>query len=344
MKGRFLIRFAKIAAVAGAILTSSAAMAAPRVCVLVYERAGHPFSVQTKKIFASDANADVTVEAVPANLMDCMLGDYEEVILIAHAVEDPKNKKLISLGYFKPLSSDEVQQGIQDGELVPGSKPAGWELGQPLYQVEEFLPEIFRAIHDGLAAKRAAGQEISLKRIRWMSCLPKSVFKAYPEFKTILDEFNIALDVAPKQLLMSTIMRESVTGYDRLWLAESAQPDEAPSPDAWFFSYVDLKTFFVFETGSSVALHGRYRVKYKGIALGLSSRWTELFIQYKDVEGMEVGERRSVKGPRFDFSAGLLEDVEFDLLPFPKFGLPSDLNSAGLSLSLWADIEVERLY
>jgi hypothetical protein len=334
----------RLTVMAGAILTSSVAMASPRVCVLVYERAPHPFSVETKKIFAKDSDADVTVEAVPSNLMDCMLGDYEEIILIAHAVENPENKKQVSLGYFKPLSDEEVQAGIQDGELVPGSKPAGWQLGQPLYQLNEFLPEIFRAIHEGLDAKKAAGQEILLKRIRWMSCLPQSVFAAYPEFKQILDDYKIALDIAPKQILMSTIMRETVTGYDRLWLAESAQPDDAPSPDAWFFSYIDLKTFFFYETGSSIALHGRYQVRYKGLALGLSARWTELFIRYKDLEGMAIGEKRSIKGPRFDLSAGVGEDLELDVLPFPKLALPSDLNSAGLSLSLWADIEVERIY
>jgi hypothetical protein len=339
-----LFQFTVVHAFIAAVFLSNSALAASRVCVLVYERAPHPFSVETKKIFAQDSNADVTVEAVPSNLMDCMLGDYEEIILIAHAVENPTDKKQVSLGYFKTLSDDEVQAGLKDGELVPGTKPKGWQLGQPLYQLNEFLPEIFRAIHEGLDAKKAAGQPIALKRIRWMSCLPKSVFAAYPEFKEILDDYQIALDVAPKQVLMSTIMRENVTGYDRLWLAESAQPDEAPSDDAWFFSYIDLKTLLFFETGKAIALHGHYAIHYKGLAFGLATRWTELFIHYKDLEGMQIGETRKIKGPRFDFSAGLGEDLELDLLPFPKFTLPSDLNSAGLSLSLWADIAVERLY
>jgi hypothetical protein len=344
MLGWKLTMITRIVALAGAILTGSLANAAPRVCVLVYERAEHPFSVETKKVFSGDQNSDVTLEALPSNLMDCMLGDYEEIVLVAHAIEDPSNPRLVSLGYFKPLTQDEIQKGIQDGELIPGSKPEGWELGQPLYELDEFLPEIFRAIHAALIAKKKSGVNIPLKRIRWMSCLPDRVFAAYPELQEILDEFQIGIDVAPKQVLMSALMGEDVTGYDRLWLAESAQPDEAPSPDAWFFSYIDLNTLFVYEFGNSTALHGRYRIHYGGLAFGLSSRWSELFIRYKDLEGMQIGETRSIQGPRFDISAGIGEDLELDLLPFPGFGLPSDLNSAGLSLSVWADIEVERIY
>jgi hypothetical protein len=324
---------------ASAGTAAEGAEARPQVCILNYERLIHPITRELMKTFNSDPDSHLFTEAVPVDLMNCLLGNYREIILVAHAIEDPSQHDQVSLGYFTRYTDAEKQaleqQAVQQGVKIPD---------ETLYHLKAFLPQIFRTMHVALEQLRASGGVVSVKRIRWMSCLPEQVFAVYPEFKQILDEFGIGLDVAPKQVLMSALLGKSVTGFDRLWLAESAQQEESTAPNAWFFSYIDLKTIGVVESGDAVSLHGKYLIHFHGVALGLASRWTQLYIRYHDLDGMKVGETRSVRGPRLDISVGLGEDFELDVLPHVELGLPSDFNSAGISLGLWSDIEVERLF
>jgi hypothetical protein len=294
------------------------------VCVLDFDRDDDSMSLEVQKIFADIPQVHLIMGAVPLDLVACMTGDYEEVIVIAHAAEDPAQNDLVSLGYFKKTPALH-------------SEPA-------TYEFREFLPEVFRVIHLELLKQKNNGQEINLRRVRWMSCLPQKVFAAYPEFLQTLQEFQIPLDLAPEQKLMSALLGESVTGFDKLWLSDSAQPDPETTSQEWFFTYMDLKTYLVEQEGASFALHGRYRVRIRGLALGVGNRWTAIFIKYKDILGMRVGEIRNLLAPRLDLSMGLGEDIEFDVLPRFGLNLPTDFNSEGISLSFLSDIKIEKIY
>lgn len=192
---------------------------------------------------------------------------------------------------------------------------------------------------------RSLGRPAQLKQIRLMSCLPNQVLLAYPALTELISQNKITLDIAPEQVISSFLQDQQVTTLDQVWLAESAQSEEEKkSRPEWFYSYIDLNTIAVYRFGEGTALQGQYQVHVNGIALGIGSKWSMVFIRYDSLSGMAVGETRQIIYPEIDISAALWLNLQIDLLPVLTVQLPSEINSWGLSIGLASDIAVTKMY
>ena len=220
----------------------------------------------------------------------------------------------------------------------------GLDENYPLYDKKLFYNRIFSKSLDFLRAREQSGQDISLKSIRFMGCTPEEILLGHPPLKELISEFNLGLDIAPKQNLMSWMRDKDVTTIDKRWLEESAQFDSEEFDDEGFYAYIKLKTFLLRRSGSTKALRGKYEIKVKGLAMGFASKWSSVFIRYKDVEGMAIGEKRKIHLPQLDLQLALWMNAEIQLGRASTALGTSEINSLGVSLGLFELVEIERLY
>lgn len=214
----------------------------------------------------------------------------------------------------------------------------------PIYNKELFYNKVFSKSYAHLEKLKANKKKINLKNIRLMGCTPDEVLQGHKDLKRMIDDFNIGLDVAPKQRLMTLLKGKDVTTLDKDWLATSSQFDDETDEKDGFFAYVNLNTILVYRSGKAKALRGKYEVKVKGLALGLASKWSSVFIRFKDVEGMDVGEVRKINSVKLDLQLALWANVEFQLgRKVEAFGT-SEINSVGASIGLFESVKIKRIY
>lgn len=212
------------------------------------------------------------------------------------------------------------------------------------YDKKIFFNKIFSKSLDFLRSRKQNGQEIFLKNIRLMACTPQELLAAYPPFKALVSEFNLGLDIAPKHNIGSLIKGRYTTAIDKRWLKTSVQFDQEEINDDGFYTYIKLNTLFLYQYGKAKALRGKYRVKVKGLAMGLASKWSSIFIRYSEVAGMEIGEKRKINLPHLDLQLALLMNVEVQLGRKSKVLGTSEVNSLGTSVGFFKSVEIERIY
>lgn len=365
------------------VLSSTASIADPKVCMLNFERRIHPFTDTLHELVKGHEN-DVTLidEAAPTDLLDCVEKDYEEIIIVAHILHMDEEGDRVNLGYFKPMKEPDrsaylakarvsIREARDDYKLKAeqcykrvGSKPINQipcnglqskykqmrtqlefvrSMGQdyPVYGMPRpFLSIIFKRIQDVLAEKSKNGP-IALKQIRFLNCDPDKILKRYPEFNSILKDYNIRLDISPAQQLMSLINGTRVSTLDPNWIEESLQSETAGK---WAFAYVPLTTVGVYRWGERVIMKGKYKVSISGMALGLSEKWSLVYFPKEKLEGLSVGEEREFLMPHLDFSAAFWMNFEVGISPKPKFQAPTEINSIGAEVGVFSNITVKRLY
>jgi hypothetical protein len=120
------------------------------VCVLNYERKIHPMTHELEKIFANDPKAKLTSEAVPIDLLKCLQDGAEEVIIFAHALEDPSDANNVRLGYFSALSTPADKQAFADTQLKI--------VDAQLASEQAWLAAVIKADNDYYAHHRSIGK------------------------------------------------------------------------------------------------------------------------------------------------------------------------------------------
>lgn len=241
------------------LLASQVGLAAPKLCVLNFERAGYPIAKVVDSVFEKSAAEDsagvrLKDEAVPVDFLNCIKERFSEIVVIAHAVKVTYPTPTVVLGYYVRLPAEEVKGYIAAGkteliselseEYVRDPLPFSpkdpdsaarqkdlsdeisyldqWDVDKkPLHRIAQFLPKIFELIRVELAKQAASSQGIGLKRLRWMSCMPENIFDAYPDLKKAISVNSIALDIAPASAVFSFLEGFTVTQPDRSWLEES---------------------------------------------------------------------------------------------------------------------------
>ncbi|HLD73880.1 MAG TPA: hypothetical protein VJB34_03160 [Bdellovibrionota bacterium] len=299
------------------------------ICVLGYERPFHPYSTKLEQLFANRENILLINQALPKDFLTCLDENPREIIILAHALEMKIDSHRYNLAYFKKLTDQE----IEEYHLKPN---------QEYWVPKPFLSRIFQKAKTMLAQKEERGEEIRLKRIRLVSCVPEVILQRYEDLNFVVEHYGIHIDASPKQELMSALNGKTVTQLDYFWLGESIQFDDGISE--YFFTYLNLTTIVLYRYGSSETLRGQYRVKINGLAAGLSSKWSLLAIPYSKVRDLEIGESRSFLTPHLDVSAALWLNLEVDVWPLPNIQLPSETNSLGVSVGLFSHVTITRLY
>lgn len=214
----------------------------------------------------------------------------------------------------------------------------------PVYGDRIFYNKIFSLAYDYLKTMKDNSQHNELKSIRLMGCTPDKIMIGHPRLKALIDDFKISLDVAPKQNLMSLIKGKDVTTMDKRWLAMSGQFDSETLEDDGFYTYLKLNTIIGYRYGSASALEGKYSLKIKGVALGLASKWSTVYIKYSDLEGMGVGERRKIVLPQLDLQVAFWANGELQLGRNSIFLGTSEINSVGASVGILQVVTIERIY
>jgi hypothetical protein len=304
------------------LLFEMSAFASSKVCVLGYERKEHPFSKTLKELFLSNPSTHLIVEAKPKDFLDCITSDFSEIVMVVHTLSDVEGN--LKFGYYS-------QEGLEQN-------------GRQLYATKSFMNQTFKLARLYLQNKVMNGQQVQLKEIRLLTCDPFGVIKSYPDFQILLTEYKIFLDTSPKQELVSFFSGHRASTVDSAWLSESLLPFGPSLDNEYFYSYLELSTYLLYREGQSTALHGKYKIKLKGLAFGLSSKWSLLFIKYADVANLEVGQSKSIVTPHLDLSAAIWLNIEVGLAPVPKIQLPSEINSLGASLGVLSSIEIKRIY
>lgn len=317
------------------------------VCVLVFEAPDHPIS-QFAARFVSHQNKvaaegfdqkqmiDLTIAAKPSDLFRCIRERHSEIMFISHYLVMSESKEpgkaRRAFTWFKPLP-------IAEGE----TESAG-------YGLQAIPPQVFRRARKLIQQTKESNPNYSLKSFRILSCDTEDLLAKYTSLRDLIEENQIQLDVGPNNSVMSWLMGQTVSGFDPVWFAQSLQY-ESNRVDS-FYTYINLKTYGVLRAGQSAhALRGQYKVSVKGLAFGAGSEWTALHIPYKEVQGMKVGETRTVLSYHLDLSAALAglrarfnpeyRNGKFYLLPETMF---NEMNSVGFSLGLVDEVEITRNY
>jgi hypothetical protein len=227
-----------------------------KVCVINFER---PESGVTKIVENALLGHDgVTIYslATPMDFLNCIKNDSTEIVIIGHAIITPDNqdgKKPVNLGYFRNLEGEErekarssiiselskeitdlernnfVDDGIGQENLTPITKKIRdlkdtrkqyieFRDDQPYYVIRPVLKNIMVLAQEELSKK--AGP-IQLKKIRLMSCLSDQVMAEYDDFRQLIEENNIELDIAPTNKFLSFFKGMNVSTPDPNWLKES---------------------------------------------------------------------------------------------------------------------------
>lgn len=205
-----MIRSRRYFAILATLLTLSvgrSATATEKVCVLNFERPEHGITKVLSTVFSRAPDTEVRNLATPNDLLDCIRGGSEEIVVVAHALQDPNNpgdNSPVNLAYFREAEPGEV------------TNP---EPSQTAYVMRTFLPRAMQRIRAELQAQTQAGR-LQLKKLRWMSCMPQKVFATYREFGLAMQENSIAVDFAPKNELMSLVYGEDMVSPDLEWLTK----------------------------------------------------------------------------------------------------------------------------
>jgi hypothetical protein len=176
-----------------------AALTAPEICVLMYERQNHPMTKAVLDIYQNYSKASVKTEAVPLDFVRCISQGAREIVIVAHAIEI-KDPKEIRLGYFF-------------------RSPDAFQTPKPAYKLGFFLDHVFQIAEQTLSEQEASGQKRLLK-IRMMACDPVDVFRAYPSLQKLLSDHQVELDTAPISRFLSKFHDVPVTGFNKAWLAK----------------------------------------------------------------------------------------------------------------------------
>lgn len=225
------------------------AAAADNVCVLLYERAAHPFTKHVHKVFDSHSSVRIVEEALPIDIVKCIADQFDEIVIIAHSVQMGEGSEHVTMGYFRQLEGEEktenltkkidlLQYQLEQLKLAKTSKQDNklnakinqkqrqirkWTTmspEKPLYVLRPFVNRIFEAARDELD-KQAQSGGIALKKIRLVACDTEAIVNQYPAFKEIVDSFSIELDIAPKNRFLSWLKRRPVSSLNKSWLRES---------------------------------------------------------------------------------------------------------------------------
>ncbi len=214
----------------------------------------------------------------------------------------------------------------------------------PTYKPSLFYNRPFILAKKFLAEEKTQNASVRLKSLRLLGCSPKEVLKGHPPLAELLKDNSITLDTAPKQNISSWLKGRYVTTLDPTWVKESAQFNDPENNDDSFFAYIKLKTYGVYRTGSTTALRGKYKISIKGAALGLSHKWSRVYIYYREVENLKVGETLIINRPQLDFSLALWLNAEVQVTSRLRAFGPSEINSLGASMGAYQAIKVKRLY
>ena len=239
------------------ILLASFSGVAKNTCVLFFERPEHPFFEPMQNIFANQQKVDFIPLAQPLDFLKCVEAGAQEILIVAHAFEVKLDDRSFSkLGFFIPLERERsenlksqtiqnLQQSLQEirrteicrrpmnGKgpyrctqrqairralrIVDNTKE-GDQMYQLLFGYEKglFLNRPFE-----LALKWMRSNKGLLKKIRWMSCDPNKVISSYPALKDLVEEFQIEMDVAPRNWFLSQFSEVDVTSFDEDWIKQS---------------------------------------------------------------------------------------------------------------------------
>lgn len=207
-----------------------------KVCVLAFERRIHPIAKGVEKIFRHAIDTRVIIEATPKDLYKCLEDDFEEIVLVSHALQMDQTKQNVNLGYYVEKMGAEREVFIQSTiesihkELATAKKtkklnkllrryqnlPADYPLyGTPAIVLNRALEKAEKII-----AGKFANNKLKLKKFRTMTCFRNQVRERYAFF-TNLEKYGIELDQAPTNRLLSFIQGKPVTNFKVRWIKRS---------------------------------------------------------------------------------------------------------------------------
>ena len=220
-----------------------------RICIVGFERRDFPVSLGLKKIFKDRRHVDLFLEAGPRELENCLREDYDEIILVTHAILADGDENRVSLGYFQELKGVErrefidaninlVKVSISDLETSIYDRytiKKQWDLKRlrkllkrieetpdnfPLYSSPQILfSRYFEHLSTIVESKFATG-DLKLKKFRLMTCARDLILQKYPFFNGLVD-LGVELDVAPASRVASFFKGRQVTNFNGPWIMKS---------------------------------------------------------------------------------------------------------------------------
>ena len=130
--------------------TSVAGAAGTRLCVVDFQTRAHPISKELTKIFGQRPDAKLFIEAQPSDLVECLSGDYEEVILVGHTGIMDETQEHINLTYFEELTGSDRAEFLASEKiraqtaLARFEEKLRWERAQRSRERGNYFPKEMR--------------------------------------------------------------------------------------------------------------------------------------------------------------------------------------------------------
>lgn len=216
------------------------------LCVLAFEKRINPIAQATQRVFKNSQKTRVVLDATPKDLRDCLKDNFEEIVLIIHAMDMDETRVHVNLGYFREFKGLERDNYIElnlskinsEIEVLQSdartNSRAIKKLEQshsnlenlsptyPLYsQPQIIFNRFFETIEKEIIEKKNAG-DLKLKKVRLMSCAKELIYGRYPFFSN-LESHGIEFEAAPASRLWSRVKGKSVTQFSAKWLRSSVR-------------------------------------------------------------------------------------------------------------------------
>ena len=252
-----------------------------------------------------------------ANLEECLLGDYDEVVFIAHS-------------QFFDANNDGVKKPYiiyKDESIMKKNRPFSDR-------------KIFKKL---LEKAKANPQKPSSRTLRVLVCDFEKALLNYPNLRELIPILGFEVDLAP----LARVPLRKIRVFDISWLTESfidLSSDE--NPDASFV--VPFTGLILGYGGSRKVLGGRFRITIKGIGPAAIASYMPIQIPKKFLREMKPGDIISdtsfIRTPEihlFNTISG-----RDDINPWAVLAKSSDYTEyekLGLLLPLVESVKIERL-
>ena len=290
----------------------------PSICVIDFTKPHETNSLVVEGLFEHEERVSYHKGATPEDLTNCLLGDFHEVLIVAHAYSYTRHSPVVSIS--NPISSK------------TNARITYWDPEKEKFSAlsKNFFTEI---------QKNFPKHTSSLKSLRILTCYSSVLVEQY-KLRSFSRELNIHLDISP------TIIW-SFMPYT--WIVESLQIMEDNVEEDYTF-LIPLSTIVLLNTGGRVVLGGKYKIEIIGASLGLGKLWIPVNLPKRDLESMSVGETRTYnRGMGFsfgwigdDFSTYQPEFMKEEIQYYKNYIKSKSVN-LGISLDIISELKVTKL-
>lgn len=232
-----------------------------KICILNFEREQHYAGRLVNRVFGGRPSTLIIHESKPKNIIDCFNQDYDEVVIISHALINEKAPQAVTWGYRRMIENERRDVMIKNRtEYLKNDYAEKYQQYKNLncmiftnmlyedapykcHELESDLTDSKKqidqmkwylendtAFYEEAPILKALFNKLpvntSVKKIRIAICEPEKVFSFYSNFGEYLTNRNIEINFAPSlkgrgRFIDKTLIGRTLSYVTTSWLKES---------------------------------------------------------------------------------------------------------------------------